>query len=189
MRNRRSVILFLTLIMILTGCGVKRDSNENAIENLTLNSTYKDMESFGEPDSITPVEDEAVIANKGYYVTAEYNGLTVTLSNDDTFTLTPSSSIIAITALSNAYTDSRGLNVGTSKKELMEKYSLSENDFLSGEENAAIYRIPKNTFIAHTIPDYDCFYAAVTKDHPVTLIYLIKNDCINGILLRHLTAD
>lgn len=169
--------------------GFNENSTEPAaIETLTFGSTYKDMTSLGEPNSITPIDDESIIINKGHYVTAEYDGLTVTLSAKEDFTLTPVSNIVAITAVADTYTDSRGLKVGTSKEELMQKYSMSESDFLSGKENEEQYHI-HNNFMTHDIPAYDSFYVSDDGEIPVILIYLIKDDCINGILLRHLTAD
>lgn len=188
------IILMLCMIF-LTGCSKQKEDSlvtesvvMPAIENITWESTYEALDSLGEPASITPIDDESIIINKGYYVTAEYDGLTLTLSAKDDFTIVPESSVIAVTSLSDVYIDSNGVKVGMSKEELMQKYSIRENEFLSGEENGEIYRI-HNNFITHNIPAYDSFYVADNGDNPVVLIYLIKDDCINGILLRHLTAD
>lgn len=199
MKKRNLVILScLLFIFIFSGChsreemiGTEATESEiktAAIENLTFDSTYEQMSVFGEPNVVTPIDEESIVINKGHYVTAEYGGLEVTLSATEDFGLTESSSVYAVTVLSETYTDSNGLKVGTSKEELMQKFSLTEDEFLSGEENEAEYRL-KNNFIAHQIPKYDSFYPAENGESPVILIYLIKDDCVNGILLRHLTAD
>lgn len=190
------LLLLLPIPLRLKDGGTVRYKADNSsamapvsIEKLTWDSTYDKMSDLGEPNAVIPVEDESIVSNKGYYVTVEYNGLMVTLSAEKDFALTSASSIVAVTALSDTYTDSCGMKVGMSKKELMREYSLTESDFLSGKENAEKYRIPDTNFIAHNIPFYDSFYVAENKDTPIALIYLIKDGCINGILLRHLTAD
>lgn len=159
-----------------------------AIENLKIfESTYDDMLSFGEPSNVTPIDEESVVVNKGHYAIAEYEGLWITFSVEDDFSLVPTSTIVAITALSDKYTDSNGFKIGTTKEELMQKYSINDDDFLS-EENEQMYRIKDDTLLAHDIPEYDSFYPADTGESPIILIYLIKDNCINGILLRHLTT-
>lgn len=197
MKKIQYVFVLLLLTILGTGCSkegklehslTETELREEHIENLSLNSTYDKMSNLGKPIALIPVEDEAILINKGYYVTVEYDGLMVTLNAEKDFNLTPSSFIVAVTALSDAYTDSYGISVGMSKKELMQQYSFSENDLMD-KENAEVYRIPDTNFISHNIPDYDSFYVAENKDTPVALIYLIKDDYINGILLRHLTAD
>lgn len=160
-----------------------------AIENLKIfESTYGDMSSFGEPSNVTPIDVESVVVHKGHYTIVEYEGLWITFSAEDDFSLVPTSTIVAITALSDKYTDSNGFKIGTTKEELMQKYSINDNDFFSGEENEQIYRIKDDMLLAHDIPEYDSFYPVDTGESPIILIYLIKDNCVNGILLRHLTA-
>lgn len=199
MKKTRYMVVLLFIIVLGAGCSSDEKQEkflsdmavkdmDISIENLSLNSTYDKMSNLGKPNAIIPVEDEAIIINKGYYVTVEYDGLMVTLNTEKDFDLTPSSCIVAVTALSDAYTDSYGMRVGMSKKELMQKFSFSENDLMD-KENAEVYRIPDTNFISHNIPHYDSFYVIENEDMPIALIYLIKDDYINGILLRHLTAD
>lgn len=199
MKKLRYIVILLFVIVLGTGCSNDEKQEEFlsdiavqdvdiSIENLSLNTTYDKMTNLGKPNALVPVEDEAIIINKGYYVTVEYDGLIVTLNAEKNFDLTSSSSIVAVTALSDAYTDSYGMRVGMSKEELMRQFSFSENDLMD-KENAEIYRIPDTNFISHNIPIYDSFYVIENVDVPIVLIYLIKDDYINGILLRHLTAD
>lgn len=162
------------------------------IEGLTFGSMYEELSMLGDPKAITPIQDEAVVMNKGYFVTAEYEGLTATLSAGTNFILTESSNIYSLTALSDAYTDSKGLKVGDSKEKLMRQYNLYEHELIRAgeyeEEYEELYRIHNDGIAAHELPDYDFFFAADNGESPVVLIYLIRDDCINGILLRHLTA-
>lgn len=199
MKKFRYIVVLLFVIILGAGCSndekqeeflsdIAAKDKDISIENLSLNSTYDKMSNLGKPTALISVEDEAIIINKGYYVTVEYGGLMVTLNAEKDFNLTPSSCIVAVTALSDAYTDSYGMRVGMSKKELMQQFSFSENDLMD-KENAEVYRIPDTNFISHNIPVFDSFYVVENEDMPIALIYLIKDDYINGILLRHLTAD
>lgn len=167
MKKIRYIVVLLFIIVLGTGCSNDEKQEELlsditvkdmdiSIENLSFNSTYDKMSDLGKPTALIPVEDDAVIINKGYYVTVEYDGLMVTLNTEKDFDLTPSSWIVAVTALSDAYTDSYGMRVGMSKKELMQQFSFSENDLMD-KENAEAYRIPDTNFISHNIPVFDSY--------------------------------
>lgn len=163
------------------------------IEGLTCGSRYEELSAFGEVKVITPVKDEAVVTNKGYFDVVEYEGLTATVSAGTDFILPENAAIYSLTIFSDAYTDSKGLKVGDSKEKLMREYNLYEHELISAgeyeEEYEELYRIQDDGIAVHELPAYDFFYPADKGNSPIILIYLIKDDCINGILLRNLTAD
>lgn len=163
------------------------------IEGLTFGSKYEDLSAWGEPKAITQIKDEAVVINKGYFDVVEYDGLAATVSAGTDWILPENAAIYSLTVLSDAYTDSEGLKVGDSKEKLMKQYNLYEHELIRAgeyeEEYEELYRIHDDGIAVHELPDYDFFYPAERGNSPIILIYLIKDDCINGILLRHLTAD
>lgn len=163
-----------------------------AIGGLTVGSMYEELSAFGEPNKITPIDDEGTLLNKGYFVTVEYDDLTATVSAGTNFILTENSGIYSLSVFSDTYTDSEGLKVGDSKDKLIREYGLYEHELIRAgeyeEEYETLYRIHDDGIAEHELPDYDYFYPAENEDSPIILIYLIKDDCINGILLRHLTA-
>lgn len=164
---------------------------EPAIETLKIfGSMYSDMEFLGEPKAVTPLDKENVILNYGHFTIAEYDGLTATFSVEEDFALKPDSGLIAITLTSDSYTNSNGIRVGMSKEELMKKYFLAEEDFLSAEEgeNGFYYCIRDDGILSHKIPEYDFFYPAYNLENPIAFVYLVKDERVVAILLRHMSA-
>lgn len=165
-------------------------------DGLRYGDIYANMSWLGEPVSIMPVENQSVINNKGFYVGVDYTGLEVTMKSDDDFRLMPSSAIYAITITGKDVMALGFYPVGTSKLKLQQVYQLKEDDFLEknknfsdSDERVETYRIEYDGIRKHNIPEYDSFCIIHEPDNPVALIYLLKEEMVKAVLVRHLTAD
>lgn len=163
--------------------------NDIRIENLTFGHTYKEVkEQLGEPTAIVPILDEGIVLTKGHFVILEYPGLEC-IMDTNLSTLEDRRTIVELTVTGENYYTPKKLTVGSKKEELKKAYYLADEDFIDKMDENLLGRIQGLRRENHTVPEYEEIAVIRAAESPVVLIYLLKEDKVTAMLIRHLSAD
>lgn len=171
--------------------GIERlvSPEDRFIESLSYNMPYPKVEQLlGQPISKTDLDNDTEMLY-GHYTMLEYPGLEITFNTDKEFNIDNSkSNIIELDITSSNYKTSSGITIGSFKTVLKSIYGIT--DFFSPLDEILIGSQRIRGFRRESVPfvDYDEYCYVHNSKEPIGLIFLIKDDRVVRILIRHLTA-
>ncbi|WP_427337836.1 hypothetical protein [Caloranaerobacter sp. DY30410] len=168
-------------------------SNEFKINNVSIfDTTYEQLiEIMGEPINATCIQDEIVIVNYGYFSILSYEGVEFVMNSDDGFNLA-NGIVTEIDIVNTNVSTTRGITINDTKEKVKNTYSIGEFYPLGNNNEYPIhlscikgFRRGKSEI---KIDEYDEYCYIQSKDRPIALIFLFKDNVVKRIMLRHLTA-
>ncbi len=168
-------------------------SSDFKTNNISIfDTTYEQLiKIMGKPMNVTCIQDENVITNYGYFSILSYEGVEFIINSDDGFNLA-NGIVVEIDIVNSNVSTTRGITINDTKEKVKNTYSVEEFYPLGNKNEYPINPIRIKSFIRGKseikIDEYDEYCYIQSKDKPIALIFLFKDNIVKRIMLRHLTA-
>jgi photosystem II stability/assembly factor-like uncharacterized protein len=165
------------------------------LDEIGVKGLYSDnyegiIKTLGKPNEIKNLEDDGLIANKGYFSILKYDGLGLVMYCDfyaeDPFKL-EGSDLVHIIINGDNFQTKRGITVGDSVDKAMKVYGITKITDISGRDS--INGWFANSFLdEEEYVEYDKCLVVMRMYEPTRMVLLIKDNKVDRIVIGNPNA-
>ena len=159
---------------------------------LIFDTTYEKLiKIMGKPVSINKIEDKNIATDFGYFSVISYEGVEFTINSNNSYDLA-NGNVAEIDIVSPKVSTSRGITINDTLDKIKHKYPIKYiYSFKTNSEaplHTNVIKVFKRGEKELHLKDYDKYCFIQSNNKPIALIFLLKNNIVKRIVVRHLTA-